>query len=82
MRLVSFAGLVASAATTVNCVQQLSHALNSHVVRDTPVEIPLDVFQIQAPVRENYDGLACSQTIVQSDFTASYGSPYVGEYGL
>lgn len=52
---------------------------SSPTARDTPVKIQLEVFQIQAPVRDNYDGAVCSQTIVQNDFTASYGKPYIGE---
>lgn len=47
--------------------------------RDTPVNIPLEVFQVEAPVRQNYDGAACTQNIVQYDFTASYGTPFVGK---
>jgi hypothetical protein len=40
---------------------------------------PLDVFQVQAPLRKSYDGPSCQQVIVQHSFGASFGSPYVGE---
>lgn len=43
-------------------------------------EIPLDVFQVEAPLRESYEGAACKQVILQHNFAASYGSPYVGPY--
>ena len=39
----------------------------------------LEVFQVEAPLRKNYDGTSCKQVILQHDFTASYGSPYVGK---
>ena len=38
----------------------------------------LDVFQVEAPLRKSYDDTSCKQVILQHDFTASYGSPYVG----
>lgn len=38
----------------------------------------LEVFQVEAPLRKSYDGTSCKQVIMQHDFTASYGSPYVG----
>jgi hypothetical protein len=37
-----------------------------------------DVFQVEKPLRANYEGAACQQVIVQHGFAASYGSPYVG----
>jgi hypothetical protein len=40
---------------------------------------PLDAFQIQAPLRKSYDGVSCQQIIVQHNFAASYGTPYVGK---
>ncbi|KAL2075852.1 hypothetical protein VTL71DRAFT_795 [Oculimacula yallundae] len=40
----------------------------------------LEVFQVQAPLRKSYDDTSCRQVILQHDFTASYGSPYVGSY--
>ncbi|KUJ19080.1 uncharacterized protein LY89DRAFT_581373 [Mollisia scopiformis] len=46
----------------------------------TSPEIPLDVFQVEAPLRNTYEGAACQQVIMQHNFTASYGSPYVGTY--
>lgn len=71
-----FLGFVASTFTTVHGLHQSSSRAASNGT--TPVDIPLEVFQIQAPLRESYDGAACSQAIVQHDFTNSYGSPYVG----
>lgn len=44
----------------------------------TSPEIPLDVFQVEAPLRKTYEGAACEKVILQHDFTASYGSPGVG----
>jgi len=38
----------------------------------------LEVFQVEAPLRKSYDDTSCKQVIMQHDFTASYGSPYVG----
>lgn len=43
------------------------------------VQTPLHVLQIHAPPRDSYDGAACSQVVVQNDFTASYGKPYIGQ---
>lgn len=40
---------------------------------------PLDVFQIQAPLRKSYEGASCQQVVVQHNFAASYGTPYIGE---
>ncbi|KUI55353.1 Peptide-N4-(N-acetyl-beta-glucosaminyl)asparagine amidase A [Cytospora mali] len=79
MRLASWAGLGASLVTTVHGVHNL-HPQASLSDRDTPVDIPLEVFQVEAPVRQTYDGAACSSIIVQHDFTASYGTPFVGTY--
>lgn len=70
-------GLAASIIATARGRSQ-SSPHTSPDTRDTPVKIPLNVFQIETPIRESYDGAACSQTIVQNDFTASYGTPYVG----
>ena len=39
---------------------------------------PLDVFEVQAPLRKSYEGTACQQVIVQHNFAASYGTPFVG----
>lgn len=76
MHLAVFLGFVASIFTTAQGFHQSSSRAASN--NTSPVDIPLEVFQIQAPLRESYDGAACSQTIVQHDFTNSYGSPYVG----
>lgn len=63
---------------------QLSYTLRTHrdIVYRAPKApspvIPLDVFQVEAPLRESYDGAACKQVILQHNFAASYGSPYVG----
>lgn len=75
MHLAAFLGVAASVVTTVH-----GHVSRAAAVArtDTTVDIPLEVFQVQAPLRESYSGAACSKTIVQNDFTASYGSPYVG----
>lgn len=40
----------------------------------------LEVFQVEAPLRKSYDDTSCKQVIMEHDFTASYGSPYVGLY--
>lgn len=45
----------------------------------TSPEIPLAVFQVEAPLRESYGVAACQQVILQHNFAASYGSPYVGK---
>lgn len=37
-----------------------------------------DVFQVEAPLRASYEGASCQQVIVEHEFAASYGSPYVG----
>jgi hypothetical protein len=52
----------------------LSLASNSNTTTDS-----LDVFQIDAPVRDNYNGAVCQQIIVHHDFSASYGTPFVGK---
>jgi hypothetical protein len=39
---------------------------------------PLEVFQVESPLRRSYDGAVCEQVIVQHDFAASYGTPFVG----
>lgn len=77
MRLAAvFLGFAASIFTTTHGLHQSSSRAASNNI--SSVDIPLEVFQIQAPLRDSYDGAACSQTIVQHDFTNSYGSPYVG----
>ena len=40
---------------------------------------PLEVFEVQAPLRASYEGASCQQVVVQYNFAASYGTPYVGE---
>lgn len=37
-----------------------------------------NVFQVQTPLRASYEGAACQQVIVQHEFAASYGTPFVG----
>ncbi|KAK0128346.1 hypothetical protein ONS95_000319 [Cadophora gregata] len=54
-------------------------ALNRVLGRNEKKEL-LEVFQVEAPLRKSYDGASCKQVILQHDFTASYGSPYVGPY--
>lgn len=44
------------------------------------VEVPLDVFQVEAPLRASYEGASCQQVVIQHEFAASYGTPYVGKY--
>jgi hypothetical protein len=39
---------------------------------------PLEVFEVQAPLRKSYEDTSCQQVIVQHDFASSYGTPYVG----
>lgn len=81
MRLTSWFGLAASLNTAVRGIQHpLPHA--SLGDRDTPVHIPLEVLQVEAPVRQTYDGAICSSIVVQYDFTASYGTPFVGQSTL
>lgn len=79
MHFPAFLGLVAVSLTAVRGLHQPVSRATVVTENDTPVEIPLEVFQIQAPLRDTYDGAACSQMIVQKDFTNSYGSPYVGQ---
>lgn len=40
----------------------------------------LDVLQVQAPIRKSYEGTSCQRVIVQHNFAASYGTPFVGTY--
>lgn len=47
-------------------------------LNSSPVAVPLEVFQVEAPLRKSYGGTSCIKVIMQHDFTASYGSPYVG----
>lgn len=47
-------------------------------VESGAVESPLDVFEVQAPLRASYDGTSCEQVVLQRNFAASYGVPYVG----
>jgi hypothetical protein len=44
--------------------------------RRSPVP-PLEVFQVEAPLRASYDGASCEQLIVQHNFGNSW-SPYIG----
>jgi hypothetical protein len=44
--------------------------------RRSPVP-PLEVFQVEAPLRASYDGASCHQVIVQHNFENSW-SPYIG----
>jgi hypothetical protein len=50
---------------------------NSEVVKSGGDGL-LDVFEVQAPLRASYEGSACQQVVVQHDFAASYGTPFVG----
>jgi TRAP-type C4-dicarboxylate transport system permease small subunit len=43
---------------------------------------PLDVLQVQAPIRKSYEGTSCQRVIVQHNFAASYGTPFVGGHLL
>jgi hypothetical protein len=45
----------------------------------TPI---LDIFQVEAPLRKSYDGTSCKQVVIQHEFAASYGTPYVGMRSL
>jgi hypothetical protein len=38
----------------------------------------LEIFQVEAPLRKTYDGAACKKVVIQHEFAASYGTPYVG----
>lgn len=38
-----------------------------------------EVFQVGAPLRDNFEGFTCQQVIVDHEFAASYGTPYVGK---
>ncbi|KAI3399592.1 hypothetical protein diail_6231 [Diaporthe ilicicola] len=81
MKLTAWVAPSALVTAAVHGLQQpLPIPRGSNAIRDTPVNIPLEVFQVEAPVRANYEGAACSSTIVQYDFTASYGHPFVGAY--
>jgi hypothetical protein len=40
--------------------------------------LSLDIFQVEAPLRKSYDGTSCKQVVIQHEFAASYGTPYVG----
>lgn len=85
MRLAICVGIVASVVTIARGILQPGPSPHTSLDSrhlDTPVEIPLNVFQIEVPVRDSYDGAVCSQTIVQNDFTASYGKPYLGTLHL
>ena len=42
------------------------------------VKSPLDVFEVQAPLRASYEGTSCEQVVLQHTFAGSYGTPYVG----
>jgi len=42
------------------------------------VDSPLDVFEVQAPLRKSYEGSACRQIVLEHTFASSYGTPYVG----
>ncbi len=58
--------------SSANPSQVIEHTMSN----GTP---PLDVFQVQAPVRASFEGASCQQVILQHNFAASYGTPYVGE---
>ncbi|ROV88868.1 hypothetical protein VPNG_10347 [Cytospora leucostoma] len=40
----------------------------------------LEVVQAATPPRKTFDGYSCKQTILQHDFSESYGRPYIGQY--
>ena len=46
--------------------------------RAVPKAPLLDIFQVEAPLRKTYDGTSCKQVVIQHEFAASYGTPYVG----
>lgn len=41
---------------------------------------PLEVVQAATPARTSYEGYSCKQTLVEYEFTNSYGAPFVGFY--
>jgi hypothetical protein len=47
--------------------------------KTAPIVEPLEVFQVQQPLRKSYEGSSCQQVVLQHDFAASYGSPYAGK---
>jgi hypothetical protein len=49
---------------------------NTGLDRRSPVP-PLEVFQVEAPLRASYDGARCQQVIVEHNFENSW-SPYIG----
>lgn len=79
MSLTTWAGFFTSLFTAVGGIQHPLPPSPSLGDRETPVQIPLEVFQVEAPVRQTYDGASCSSIVVQHDFTASYGTPFVGQ---
>jgi hypothetical protein len=72
-----FAGFMLSSLTSIATLGQAS----SEISRPGSTGL-LDVFQIEAPVRESYEGASCQQVILEHEFAASYGSPYVGKLSL
>jgi len=53
-----------------------------HAEASGSVTQPLDVLQVQAPIRKSYEGTSCQRVIVQHNFAASYGTPFVGGHFL
>ena len=52
--------------------------VNGGQVAKSGVSELLDIFEVQAPLRSSYGGAACQQVIVEHEFAASYGTPFLG----
>jgi hypothetical protein len=76
---VSFALLVRSAVGVRSSRAILDGTVRLNLSSTTA---PLEVFQVETPLRKSYDGAVCEQGIVQHDFSASYGTPFVGNASL
>ncbi|TVY12620.1 Peptide-N4-(N-acetyl-beta-glucosaminyl)asparagine amidase A [Lachnellula arida] len=63
-------GCIASPAASITATRDESGVVKS----------PLDVFEVQAPLRASYGGTSCEQVVLQYTFAGSYGTPYVGTY--
>ncbi|TVY30808.1 hypothetical protein LHYA1_G000387 [Lachnellula hyalina] len=60
-----------------NCIASPTASISANQDESGVVKSPLDVFEVQAPLRASYEGTSCEQVVLQYTFAGSYGTPYV-----
>lgn len=76
--MVSFFVVAAFLLPSFGAANPSALGFGSQVSNSDATTVPLEVFQVKAPLRTSYDGAVCEQVVVQYNFAASYGTPFVG----